>query len=433
MPAWIRCRPYALPSLVFFAVLGLPFLLRAHSEWDDVYIRASRELLAGRPIYTPGAGYVYPPFMAFAAIPLTFLSQQFERLAWFIVNVVSLVFIVRWTWELSGGRQIQAQGTQKSEHMAFLLGLGCALRYAVDCFAHQQTDILIAALVIGGCVNLGRMRPFLASTAFGLAAGMKCTALLWCFYLAWVGRWRAAIWVGVVAVGINLLPNLLGPSPGSGMWLADWVKESLAPKGGPASYPGDWYSDMIYNQSIAGGVNRWLLTTWTWNKAGLAVIDRSGPLSPQTVKLVLFLLEMAIVVIGITAASGRYGKSSAGQPSGSSNSLLYSMVLILMVLLSPMSSKPHFCTLLLPGFCLARIAMRRKESWPLVCLAMAAVSGCLGISGLVGGRLASLSLWYGNVTWSALFLYAGCCWAIRQQAEPPARADFAGTTLRRAA
>src|SRR6516162_6077507 len=89
MPAWIRCRPYALPSLVFFAVLGLPFLLRAHSEWDDVYIRASRELLAGRPIYTPGAGYVYPPFMAFAAIPLTFLSQQFERLAWFIVNVVS--------------------------------------------------------------------------------------------------------------------------------------------------------------------------------------------------------------------------------------------------------------------------------------------------------------------------------------------------------
>ena len=32
--------------------------------------------------------------------------------------------------------------------------------------------------------------------------------------------------------------------------------------------------------------------------------------------------------------------------------LEFSLVFILMMLLSPQSSKPHFCTLLLPAFCL---------------------------------------------------------------------------------
>src|SRR5438874_1333 len=80
------------------------------------------------------------------------------------------------------------------------LGLACALPYVLSVMDHQQTDLLIAALLIGGCLALQRARALSAATLFGLAAGMKCTPLLWAPYLAWRGRWKAAAWLVAVAV-----------------------------------------------------------------------------------------------------------------------------------------------------------------------------------------------------------------------------------------
>ena len=85
------------------------------------------------------------------------------------------------------------------------------------------------------------------------------------------------------------------------------------------------------------------------------------------------------------------------------------MVLILMVLLSPHSSKPHFCTLLLPGFCVARAAL----NWPnrgLLALLLAALA-CAAVSNadLVGEWLYSWGKWYGSLAWCALLLYVGSC------------------------
>ena len=39
----------------------------------------------------------------------------------------------------------------------------------------------------------------------------------------------------------------------------------------------------------------------------------------------------------------------------------YSVVLLLMLLFSPMSSKPHFCIMLLPAFCIERSAVREGQ------------------------------------------------------------------------
>jgi hypothetical protein len=79
-----------------------------------------------------------------------------------------------------------------------------------------------------------------------------------------------------------------------------------------------------------------------------------------------------------------------------------------MLLLSPMSSKPHFCTLLLPGFCLARLALTERNRRLGALLIGAVLAGASGIKGILGSDAASVALWWGNVTGSTLLLLAGC-------------------------
>jgi len=90
------------------------------------------------------------------------------------------------------------------------------------------------------------------------------------------------------------------------------------------------------------------------------------------------------------------------------------MVLLLMVLLSPMSSKAHFGTLVLPGICLARAALHSYSRLLKAVLVAAVVLGLLCNKDPLGEKLYTLSLWYGLVTWQALFLLAGCLLAYRR-------------------
>src|SRR5262249_8797691 len=151
-----------------------------------VYVRAANHLRAGEAMYQPAEGYVYPPFMATLVLPCTLLPPVVERLAFYLVSVLCALCLCRWAWQLAGGGPLPGfQPYALREHFIWLLGLACGFRYVIDCLSHQQTDLVIGALVLGGCVALSHSRPLLAATWFGLAAGAKCTPLLWCGYLLW--------------------------------------------------------------------------------------------------------------------------------------------------------------------------------------------------------------------------------------------------------
>src|SRR5207249_2663870 len=99
---------------------------------------------------------------------------------WYLINVVCVIGLVRWAWRVSGGGPLEGAGAPDwREHLVFGIGLACAFRFVMDCLAHQQIDLVIGALLMGGCLALARSRGLLAATAFGLAAALKCTALLW--------------------------------------------------------------------------------------------------------------------------------------------------------------------------------------------------------------------------------------------------------------
>jgi hypothetical protein len=397
---------YYAAGLGILLALSIWFLRREESEWENVYVRAAHQLRNGRDIYQAGISYSYPPFATLLALPFTWLPAQAQRPVWLAVNLSALALMLRSAWRLAGGPPLnRAAGLRPRERSAALLGGVCGIFYLHNCLAHQQTDIVLGAMVVAGCLALSRERPLLAATWFGLAAAMKCTPLLWCPYLVWRRRPVAAAWLVAVAFGANLLPDVVRP-PGTGsLWLAEYATRILAPLNNGDHVIGTWHSAVVYNQSLDGAAHRWFMTTWEWTATDCVISYRTGHLGPLALRAVGFVMLAGVVSPALVICRRpfkRLGRSEAG--SVGSDALEYGIVLTLMLLCSPMSSKAHFGVLILPGFCLGRavVVEKRRRLWPL--LVAAVLLAVMVNKGPLGERLYTLSLWCGCATWHALLL-----------------------------
>jgi hypothetical protein len=184
------------------------------------------------------------------------------------------------------------------------------------------------------------------------------------------------------------------------------------------------------NQSISGAAYRFFVTEWTWTAEGFDILTRANAPGPLTLKVVVYGLQIGLLL----AAAWAMGRGSARRrtPDAAPQTRLAlecSLVLLLMVLLSPMSSKPHFCTLILPAFLLARQAVLGKSRVAGVCLGAAILSGALATKDLAGANLASLFMWYGGVGACAFFLLLGCTWILVR--EPQIAEEVPAPTLPR--
>jgi hypothetical protein len=400
---WLAARPYVLVFLAFAVIQAVPFCYRVDSEWDEVYVATSIRLAAGEDIYQGNLGYLYPPFAAFCALPFSWLPPLADRLLWYALNLAALAALSMCAWRLAGGG--------KHHEWAWWLGQLCAFRFVLDGLAHQQTDVVIGGLVLGGCWALAHARANTAGILWGLAAAVKCTPLLWVGYLCWRGQWKAAVLLICVAVSVNLLPEFINRSPQGGTWVQQWWTSFAVPSQQADRYPGTWGADIYYNQSLSGAVNRALVSETSWSNGDLTVHTRALPPAPRTVRFVFLALAAALALAALSAVGWpRKGVPVAdNQPTPGRFALECSLVLTLMLLLSPMSSKPHFCTLLLPAFCVARAAAARRKSIYRVILVVCQLLNLVAMRDLVGFPLSVTALWYGALTWITLLLMLGCC------------------------
>ena len=203
----------------------------------------------------------------------------------------------------------------------------------------------------------GADRPLLAATSFGLAAACKCTALLWAPYLLWRGRPLAATWLSwssPLASTCCLISSTAAPAGRS--WFGEYASRFLKPLTASDHYIGTWGSDPVYNQSSRD-----------WHNAGVRQHGRGRRTIVRLDRAPLFSVRkrFASACMEWSWVCWRRSCGSAADRSenycddgdGSLQALECGMVLLLMLLLSPMSSKAHFGTLVMPGFCLARAAL----------------------------------------------------------------------------
>ena len=366
--------------------LGVPFVTRERSEWDAVFVRTAEHLLAGRDIYAQADGYTYPPFQAFLAVPFALMPTTANRIAFYALNLVCLFWMVRSATKLAGGFAI--------------LGAIAGAIFAFHCYAHQQTDVIVAALVLGGCSYIARGKSIAAATLFGLGAAMKCTPLLFAPYLLIKGKPFAALWLIFIAVGANLLPDAIH-RPADGAWVSKWYELYLAPMARPDYSPGIWASEIVYNQSLVGAMNRWTSTTWSvvHHKIEVRAIPASMP--PSELKHLLIGCFAGLGTLALAAIiRGRRNERGTAWECG--------MVVSAMLLMSPMSSVPHFATLILPGLLFAQMYRERRTKYILVFGTILLLGALATNKDLIGSRNYTIGLWYGSAMWCAIASFFGC-------------------------
>ncbi len=125
-------------------------------------------------------------------------------------------------------------------------------------------------------------------------------------------------------------------------------------------------------------------------------------------------LQLLVIAILAIASARRSSPDTAAGPLAFRRLGEVAMIACGMVLLSPMSSKSHFCVLLLPvSFCAAAFLYRgRKLALGILLVAVFAV-GTLSSKGLVGREIGQVLLACGSVTWTAMLCLvatAGVLW-----------------------
>ena len=406
------------------AMLAVPVFTRATGDWEAVYLAAARNLRAGDDLLKGGTSYVYPPFGALFAVPFTLVRRGVGLAAWVLLNVAAVAVMLAGAWRLSGGRGLPGRpGTGRVDHAAFWLGGLCAAGFILDAAANWQTDLLIGGLLVGGAWLLASGSGLAAGVAFGVAAAFKCTPLLFAPYLAWKRHFVGAAAVVLVGVGLNFLPDIAYPPADGKPRVVVWKDRFLVPMANKERDPGVWASAVGYNHSLAGVNLRW----FAYDRAEVNRQTVAVPKAERPSATDLKALNLAVAgILGLVALVSLW-RGSWEIGTGPMFAAELGVIFALMLLLSPMSSKPHFCILLLPQLAVIRAGFAHRDRVLLATALLVGVAGLCTGKDIVGRAAYEFLLWNGLIFGMTVALFLGSChtrfWytAKRQKAEvvPP--------------
>ncbi|HEB54343.1 MAG TPA: DUF2029 domain-containing protein, partial [bacterium] len=350
-----RSSLWLVPLLLAVMVGGAFWFDRQASKHDreiDVYVTGGRRMAAGEEIYrrgTDGKPFTYPPF---AAVPFTLfnlLPASWHAEAWFVVNFVILVLMLRWLH-----RYATHADTGRGPPRLWWFWLLTAIfggRHVISVFTNQSHDLTVCGLVALTAAAWGSRRyvgGLWAGLFAGLGAATKATPLI---FLGLFGLRRH--WLGVVALlsttlAATLLPDYLFPRADGGSWVQAWYDVNLKglEVGGTADARGAWNPHSVLNQSLSGATRR-LFTPVEVPQADFVVGPKGHvlllELSPTMVKVVTLALSALVLgAIALGVLFARRAVRAAGDAAAVQRTVSLGEVGAFacgMVLLSPQSSK----------------------------------------------------------------------------------------------
>jgi len=297
-------------------------------------------------------------------------------------------------------------------------------RHVTSVFTNQSHDLLIAGGVALTAAAWCRGRA-LAGAWAGLAAAFKATPLLFVglFGLRW--RFAALAWLLAAAAVASVLPDLLFPRADGASWLVAWYEINLRglQVGGAASAEGAWNSHSILNQSLGGTLVRMFQPVQHANSK--FVLGQEGDvlcvaLSPTLFRVVQLALQIGVLLLIAWAVrlAARVVRQAQDAAAAQGAVALGEVAAVAcgMVLLSPQSSKSHFCVWLFPvAFLADRLLRGRRDVVGWLLFGSACVVGLLAKE-VLGTQLGNRLLALGNVTWATVLFLVATAWCLRRLA-----------------
>jgi hypothetical protein len=337
--------------------IGLLGLLFIRNLIDfPVYYAAGQSLISGRTdLYSSDFAvgrvmdYRYPPFFLVALTPLWFLPYTLAAYIWYLLSVLEIIGCV-----LIVVRVFPSFRESWISWVVVALGV---IQYFVMALHYGNAHLLATFLLFASLYYVLQQKDLAAAALMALAITIKLTPVLLLPYFVLRRRWTLLASVCVFLVAFNVAPSIYFGFRGNSELLRSWYGQVVASQ--------EFHEDNgPINLSLKGQLRRYLSTVdYSQRVDGdvqYAAINLAS-LSRQQVVGVWAVIAAGLFAGVLFLVWRGGGSSQAGVQQNDLDRAGFlahelSLMLCLMLLVGPLTSKIYFIALLWPVACLASFA-----------------------------------------------------------------------------
>jgi len=353
-----------------------------------VYSTGAECFWKGQPFLECAPEFTYPPAVALLMLPFVPLSPELRLVVWYVMSIAATVGCVA-LCETLVRRLYPAAAKEPQLVWIRFVTILLSLKFILVVLNYQAYDTIVLGVILFGLWALTSRQCVTAGGMLALAAAIKATPLIFLPYLVLKRRFVAAATFVVVFVVLCLLPDVFSALKSTRSdyfenWIAQIVGPAFTPGGhSPRFFWHTWMGQTIDNLSLRGVISR-------------LVREPVLGLDARTVLMIAYGFVGAAIA-ALLLASARRDDVTAVEGA---------ILMIGMLAFSPITSRYHFVTLMLPyavvvAACVCDQRMRRLGVWMLLASFVLAT----GTSNDVTGQsLAEFAHAHGFLLWGALVL-----------------------------
>lgn len=342
-----------------------------------VYYAAGRSLLGGRTdLYTPDFAlgrvmdYRYPPVFLLAFWPLWLLPYKVAAYLWYLFGAA----------EIAGGVLLvrRAVGVANEQKSLWLVIFFATAPYFITILHYGNAHLLAICLLFAACYFVQTKKPIVGGLALALAISIKLTPAIFLPYFALRKQWRLLATVVMFLIGINLVPAFYFGFGKNSELLKDWfdhvvVNQEFHETNGPInlSLKGQlrrYFSTVDYEQRVDGDVRYPAV-----NLVSLPLPQIDLVWMSITILVCLFIFGLIVFARdklrrrkGEERANAQGDRDAEYAESGRNRfkeiyPLEIALLICLMLLAEPLTSKIYFIALLWPVASLAAFAFNQSS------------------------------------------------------------------------